>query len=119
MIAPGARRRWSMKRTLLALALMAPLFDWNRAEACGGFFCSVTPIDQSGEKILFALDQNGIEVHVQIAYTGNDADFAWVVPTRKPPTLGVGVDALFTALGQATSPRFQPTYHYPSCSSSL
>jgi hypothetical protein len=99
---------------VLALAAFA-LTPTAPARACGGFFCSTVPVDQSGEKILFAVDANGIEVHVQISYQGDDTDFAWIVPTRQPPTLAVGVDALFTQLGLMTTPSYQPRWHYPDC----
>ncbi|HZS39172.1 MAG TPA: DUF2330 domain-containing protein [Polyangia bacterium] len=102
-----------MKRLIPVLAFCASLFAARVASACGGFFCSRAPIDQSGEKILFAVDSSGIEVHVQISYTGSDADFAWVVPTRQVPTLSVGSDAVFSALAQRTAPQFNLRYHAP------
>ena len=98
------------------LALVAPivLFSPN-AQACGGFFCDgQTPVDQSGEKILFVVDQNGVEAHVQISYTGTDAQFAWVVPTRQVPTLSVGIDRMFTVVGQRTAPQYSVNWHYPN-----
>jgi len=86
------------------------------AIACGGFFCDSggTPVDQSGEKILFVVDQSGVEVHVQISYTGTDAQFAWVVPTRQVPTLGVGIDQMFTVVTQQTAPQFSVNWHFPN-----
>src|SRR5262249_12346131 len=86
------------------------------AEACGGFFCDGpgNPVDQSGEKILFAVDEIGIEVHVQINYQGSDAQFARVVPTRQVPTLKVGIDQMFTVLTAQTAPQFSVNWHYPT-----
>ena len=50
---------------LAGLALPSP------AAACGGFFCSNQPIDQSGENIVFSIEEDGsIEAHVQILYQG-------------------------------------------------
>ncbi|HJZ84783.1 MAG TPA: DUF2330 domain-containing protein [Polyangia bacterium] len=103
-----------MKRWLccLAASLAALALDSSPAQACGGLFCSTMPVDQSGEKILFAVDDHGIEVHVQISYQGDDADFAWVVPTRQPPTLAVGSQQVFTTLAQDTMPIFSVRWHF-------
>ena len=38
---------------LTALTLTGP----NLAEACGGFFCSNVPMDQSGERVLFVAEK--------------------------------------------------------------
>jgi hypothetical protein len=98
----------------LALALLGGAAA--DALACGGFFCDSggTPVDQSGEKILFVVDQSGVEVHVQISYTGTDAQFAWVVPTRQVPTLGVGIDQMFSVVTQQTAPQFSVNWHFPN-----
>src|SRR5262245_9450092 len=104
LLSPGL-----MKRALLVLsiALLLP----RPAAACGGFFCSTSPVDQSGEKILFAVDELGIEVHVQIKYTGTDAEFAWVVPVRQVPTLKLGIDQMFYVVDQMTRPVFYLNWH--------
>jgi MYXO-CTERM domain-containing protein len=96
-----------MKWVLLVLALIVP----RSAAACGGFFCGTTPVDQAGEKILFAVDELGIEVHVQIKYTGTDSEFAWVVPVQKVPTLKLGVDQVFYLVDQLTKPVFYLNWH--------
>src|SRR5262249_31629607 len=83
----------------------------RRATACGGFFCGTTPVDQAGEKILFAVDELGIEVAVQIKYTGTDAEFAWVVPVRQGPTLKLGIDQMFYVGDQMPGPLFSLTWH--------
>ena len=103
-----------MKWTL-ALITVVLLLEPD-ANACGGFFCDSggTPVDQSGEKILFVVDSTGIEAHVQISYTGTDAQFAWVVPTRQVPTLSVGIDQMFTVVGQRTAPFYNVNWHYPT-----
>ena len=83
----------------LGLAGLAP----SRAEACGGTFCDsgpqVMPVDQSGENILFWIDQNDgephTEAHIQIQYEGDPDRFAWVVPVMAVPEVLVGSQALF------------------------
>lgn len=90
---------------IAGLALPSP------ASACGGFFCSSQPIDQSGENIVFAMEADGsVEAHVQILYQGPSERFAWILPTPTLPTLSVGTDTLFQQLDQATRPQFQMNY---------
>jgi hypothetical protein len=84
------------------------------ALACGGMFCgAVQPVDQAAERIVFAWAEGDEEcpdgtvtVEVQISYTGDADDFAWVVPVPDVPELFVSNDALFTVLANATVPFF-------------
>ncbi|MFT5993619.1 MAG: hypothetical protein ACI82G_002623, partial [Bradymonadia bacterium] len=93
-----------MRTTLLtmtaALATAAALLAPNTADACGGFFCAqAAPVMQTAERILFMqLDENTIETHVQISYTGPSEDFAWIVPTPSQPVLSLGSDTVFQSL---------------------
>src|SRR5687768_10662549 len=82
------------------------------ASACGGFFCNNVPVDQKGEDIVFAVDEEKGEttVHVQIEYTGAAEEFAWVVPVPHVPELLLSTDALFRELGWRTQPRFGLVY---------
>ncbi|MEZ4234834.1 MAG: DUF2330 domain-containing protein [Myxococcota bacterium] len=89
---------------LSLIALAAP------ALACGGLFCdNVEPVDQTGETILFDVDeaQHQVEVQVRIAYQGPPGDFAWILPTPAEPDLFVGSNALFDALDGVTRPRLE------------
>jgi len=64
-----------MSRALLPwlmLSTLAPAPAW----ACGGFFCAGAPMDQSKERIVFGLDEDAVEVHVQIFYAGEAHRFA-------------------------------------------
>ncbi|HXU82567.1 MAG TPA: DUF2330 domain-containing protein [Polyangia bacterium] len=104
-----------MKRLLVAGAgLLATLIGTapQRAHACGGFFCSTTPIDQSGEQIIFSLSQNHITVHIQISFQGQAKDFAWVVPVQRKPELSVGSQSVFTALQQRTTPQYMVDWRF-------
>lgn len=93
------------------------------AAACGGFFCQRTPMNQAGENILFASEADGsMTAYVQIFYSGEADQFAWILPLPSVPDLDVGVDALFEQLGSATSPQFTTEWvthgtcrAYPSC----
>src|SRR3954447_17704337 len=96
-----------------AAGLMATLIATpQRAHACGGFFCSTTPIDQSGEQIIFSVSQSHVTAHIQISYQGQAKDFAWVVPVQTKPTLSVGSQAVFQALSQRTSPQFTVDWNF-------
>jgi MYXO-CTERM domain-containing protein len=88
------------------------------AQACGGFFCNAPdnpftlPVAQTAENVLFAMERDPsgqfkLEAHVQIFYTGPADKFSWVVPVDNLPTVDVGSNAVFTALLNATQPRFQ------------
>ena len=100
---------WAAAAIALAVSL-AP----GRAEACGGTFCdgtpgpTVMPVDQSGENILFWIDQNDgdphTEAHIQIQYEGDPERFAWVVPVLAVPEVLVGSQALFDAVLAGTVP---------------
>ncbi len=81
------------------------------AAACGGFFCRNTPVVQSGEDIVYALDEatGTVEVHVQIEYSGAAEDFAWIVPIPEIPTLFLSTSALFDRLAISTPPVFVTT----------
>lgn len=110
----------SPRITLLALApvALASLVAAapRLASACGGTFCDggggpqVMPVDQSGESILFVIDEGFVEAHVQIEYKGDPALFAWLVPL--PAAAGsdlevsVGSQELFDRMLTATVPTF-------------
>lgn len=83
----------------------------SQALACGGLFCSAPtlPVDQTGERIVFAIDEEAgkVEMHTQIAYAGPAESFAWLVPLPTVPELFVSADELFTFLDRNTAPIFQ------------
>jgi len=80
------------------------------AQACGGTFCDTgpqsMPVDQSGENILFILDNEEVEVHIQIQYEGDPEQFAWVIPLTAIPEFSIGSDALFQNLLAGTVPTY-------------
>lgn len=92
----------TLAASVLALQLASP----PEAKACGGFFCSQTPIDQQGEQILFSVEPGKINATVQISYTGEAHDFAWVIPVSSQPVITVTPAAVFTALRGMTEPQF-------------
>jgi hypothetical protein len=98
---------------LLVLSSLAP----QSAQACGGFFCdggpTVMPVDQTGETIVFWVDESGsephTEAHIQIQYEGDAENFAWLIPVTSVPEVLVGSQQLFDNLLQATVPSFSVT----------
>ncbi len=102
--------------SLVSLAALLSFVPSRAAEACGGTFCDnlpdPMPVDQTGEDILFVQDGPEVEVHVRIAYEGEAERFAWIVPLHGVPTVSVGSEALFVALGEATAPRWRTQRSY-------
>lgn len=96
---------------VLAAVSVASLVTPRPARACGGFFCSNIPVDQSAERIIFAQVDNQIRAWVQIVFNGSAEDFAWVVPVAATPRLDVADSIIFTDLDQATGPVIIP----PAC----
>lgn len=76
------------------------------ASACGGFFCSFLPIEQTGEQIVFAVEPGKVTATIQIAYQGEAQDFAWVVPVSGVPDIRLGAQGYFGAVEQATAPQW-------------
>jgi len=98
------QRPFSLAAAALAVAALP-----TAALACGGFFCSSTPVDQEAERIIFVQeDANTVTAIVEIQYQGDPDAFAWVVPVPSKPELDVFPTLAFDALDQATQPRFQP-----------
>jgi len=96
---------------IIAACVLGVGFITPEAHACGGFFCNNSqPTVQTGERILFTVDDDNIRAYVQVYYDGPADDFAWIVPVATVPDVGVGTDEVFTRLDQLTSPVFQITY---------
>jgi len=107
-----------LRRTrLLALASIAAATAIaavpRHASACGGTFCDLggpQSVDQSGESILFVMEQGFVEAHVRIDYEGDPAQFAWIIPIPLPSgtelEVSVGSQVLFDRLLDSTVPTF-------------
>ncbi len=100
-----------MRQTGVAAILLIGTALTSPAQACGGFFCSQRPVDQSKERIAFAIDEvtHTVDMHVQIFYQGDSDKFAWVVPVPGVPDVHLSTDLLFSALDGQTRPRFELT----------
>lgn len=93
------------------------------ATACGGTFCDQAPagqppmpVDQTGENVLFVMQNGFVEAHIQIQYQGDPARFAWLIPVPVKPELSVGSQVLFTNLLNGTVPSFTTTTTFQFCS---
>lgn len=85
-------------------------------DACGGLFCQNVPVDQQGERIIFAVNNDEtISAYVQINYTGSAPDFSWVVPVPSVPELDVAEVDTFDELSRLTVPTFIPPEEVPDC----
>ena len=118
------KMQWKRRVNRAALALSGAMALAGglsiEAHACGGFFCNNTePTVQTGERILFTVDDDAIRAYVQVYYDGPADDFAWVVPVATVPDVGVGTDEVFTRLDQLTSPQFQIQYEIDQTCSEL
>lgn len=107
-----------MRRLAAAVTALAAVALWSwptPSEACGGFFCSTVPIDQSGEDIIFNIGDGKVEAHVSIQYVGDAKDFAWVVPVHGVPDLKVGSPQFFQYVQMMTRPQFNLNWTENSC----
>ena len=106
------KRLWFPAALALAIALLAGIATTQSAQACGGFFCQNSPIDQNAERIIFTQNHDGtVSALIQIQYTGSAPDFSWILPL--PEAIGaeaveVPEDAMaaFRELEVATDPVF-------------
>jgi hypothetical protein len=93
-----------------ALALVTAALAPNPAHACGGLFCSVSPVDQNAERILFEVhDTNHVTATVEISYAGDPGSFSWIVPVPETPSeMDVAPASALRLLDQATAPIIIP-----------
>ena len=91
-------KMFALAATALVAGGAAPGVGPRTAQACGGLFCGGPPPDpfaplpvaQSGENIVFALDNPGtgettVTAYIQILYSGTASDFSWVLPIDAVP----------------------------------
>ena len=66
------------------------------------------PVDQTGETILFVLEDGYVEAHIQIQIDPEtEADqFAWVIPVMALPEFAVGSQPMFDSMLNQTAPSY-------------
>ena len=103
------------KAALLLVVIGAVIAGWSSmALACGGFFCQNDPVDQTGERIVFTVnDDDTVTSLIEILYQGSAEDFSWILPIPE----AIDADALavpdrgqevFDELHQLTDVQFVP-----------
>ena len=103
------------------LALALPLLTPASAEACGGTFCdagpTAMPVDQTGENILFRIDETSVEAHIQIQIdSSTEAEqFAWVIPVTALPEFFVGSQILFDNMLAGSVPTYGRRFTSDQC----
>lgn len=100
--------RFSHLRVFAAAGALASALLPQSASACGGFFCNNSqPVNQSAERILFSVADDGtVTATIQILYSGDSSTFAWVLPVAGSPEVNVSSNAVFTRLQSATNPQY-------------
>jgi hypothetical protein len=80
----------------------------SEADACGGFFCSRSPVAQTAEHIIFTVNaDHTVTAYVQIQYQGDKDNFAWIIPAPGVPALSADFPNLaMTGLDTATQPSY-------------
>ena len=117
---PVPTRLWAVGLLAVLAAIVAVLASTQPAWACGGFFCTTTPVDQNAERIIFTQNGDGtVSAYVQIEYTGSAPDFSWILPLPEAidvESVQVPEDAMaaFRELEVATDPVFIPP-DLPEC----
>jgi hypothetical protein len=101
------KRSVTISACALAACTAALLMSPKPAHACGGLFCTIDPVDQNAERILFEVHPDGpVTATVEISYTGDPAAFSWIVPVPETPShMGVAPVSALRLLDQATGPR--------------
>lgn len=96
-----------MRTFILTFACLVVGAPTSTVFACGGFFCSTSPINQSREVVVYGHEPDGtLTMAVQVNYSGMDEDFAWILPVPVPPDdIAVGTDTLFQQLQLTTEPQ--------------
>lgn len=100
--------RWVKSSLILLVVGLLLVVSLPKVSACGGFFCTTAPINQSAERIIFAVNKSEgtITAVVGITYVGTSSAFSWVVPVPNPPKLDVADTKSLNALQAATNVQF-------------
>jgi hypothetical protein len=87
------------------IAGAAAMLEPARAEACGG--CFVQQSERTvvtDHRMALSISTTQTVLWDQIRYSGDPAEFAWVLPVRAGATIELSTDAFFSALDASTQP---------------
>jgi hypothetical protein len=109
-----------MQRTFLIAPVVALglVVHAPSALACGGLFSPPSqPVDQTAERILFEVQDDGsVMVTVEILYSGDASSFSWIIPIEgRPDFVEVADPNILKLLDQATQPTVLPPTQGNSC----
>ncbi|HSO31297.1 MAG TPA: DUF2330 domain-containing protein [Labilithrix sp.] len=101
-----------MKKPLLvcmAMAVACAVLEPAVADACGGCFTQPAPRETertvvTDHRMALSISTQQTVLWDQIRYSGDPAEFAWVLPVRSGAKLELSNDAFFTALDSSTQP---------------
>ena len=101
----------SWDKLMVAAPVAAALtFGFTRtADACGG--CFVPPEESTvvtGHRMILSVGMEQSTLYDQIEYSGDPAEFAWVLPTRGLVEVGISSDLVFNQLGFDTTVQVLP-----------
>lgn len=97
-------RRFAVLPALVGLAAIAVLPP-REAAACGGCFVPTTERTVvTDHRMALSVSRDQTVLWDQIRYSGDPAEFAWVLPVRAGAKLELANDELFTALDASTQP---------------
>ncbi|MCA9620875.1 MAG: DUF2330 domain-containing protein [Myxococcales bacterium] len=101
----------SMHKWMVAMGVATTAMAWHvaPAEACGG--CFVPPEESTvvtGHRMVLSVGMDQSTLYDQIEYSGDPADFAWVLPIRGQVDIGVSSDLVFNQLGFDTGVQVAP-----------
>lgn len=110
----------SLSSTLLA-SLALSLLSPHDARACGGCFHGEPPPGEketasvvTDHRMVLSIGTVVTTLWDQVEYSGDPANFAWVLPIRGEVVVGVGSDAFIDALDVQTAPQIDsPTPYCP------
>lgn len=99
------------QKMMVAAPVAAALtFGWApEADACGG--CFVPPEESTvvtGHRMILSVGMDQSTLYDQIEYTGDPAEFAWVLPIKGQVDIGVSSDLVFNQLGFDTTVQVLP-----------
>ena len=104
-----------MRSALMAVTLSLASLVPGRLCACGGCF-SPPPapgqtkqqlVVQNAERVFFSMQGKDLLAWIEVRYSGEAKDFAWVLPVPKVPEVGVGTQYFFDRLDAQLAPEFQ------------
>ncbi len=93
----------------LVAASLGALFTSNDAHACGGCFAPPNQVTTvTGHRMALSIAPTQTVLWDQIQYSGNPAEFAWVLPVKPGARLELSHDEFFDTLEAATSKQIAP-----------